>query len=47
MLETWIDDVTKTIMVEDTIGKLRGAKTAGMQTMWVPRRDKTGQMILT
>jgi FMN phosphatase YigB (HAD superfamily) len=30
----------ETIMAEDTIGNLRGAKKAGMQTVWVPRRDK-------
>ena len=30
----------ETIMAEDTIGNLRGAKRAGMQTVWVPRRDK-------
>jgi len=29
-----------TIMAEDTIGNLQGAKKAGMQTVWVPRRDK-------
>jgi FMN phosphatase YigB (HAD superfamily) len=28
------------IMAEDTIGNLRGAKKAGMQTVWVPRRNK-------
>jgi FMN phosphatase YigB (HAD superfamily) len=27
-------------MAEDTIGNLRGAKKAGMQTVWVPRREK-------
>jgi FMN phosphatase YigB (HAD superfamily) len=34
----------ETIMAEDTIGNLRGAKKAGMQTVWVPRRnnDKPG-----
>jgi FMN phosphatase YigB (HAD superfamily) len=31
---------TETIMAEDTIGNLQGAKKAGMQTVWVPRRDK-------
>jgi FMN phosphatase YigB (HAD superfamily) len=30
----------ETIMAEDTIGNLPGAKKAGMQTVWVPRRDK-------
>jgi FMN phosphatase YigB (HAD superfamily) len=30
----------ETIMAEDTIGNLEGAKKAGMQTVWVPRRDK-------
>jgi len=30
----------ETIMAEDTIGNLRGAKKAAMQTVWVPRRDK-------
>jgi FMN phosphatase YigB (HAD superfamily) len=30
----------ETIMAEDTIGNLRGAKKAGMQTVWVPRRRK-------
>jgi len=30
----------ETIMAEDTIGNLRGAKKAGMKTVWVPRRDK-------
>ena len=30
----------ETIMAEDTIGNLGGAKKAGMQTVWVPRRDK-------
>jgi len=30
----------ETIMAEDTIGNLRGAKKAGMQTVWVPRRKK-------
>jgi FMN phosphatase YigB (HAD superfamily) len=30
----------ETIMAEDTIGNLRGAKKAGMQTVWVPRRDE-------
>jgi FMN phosphatase YigB (HAD superfamily) len=30
----------ETIMAEDTIGNLRGAKKADMQTVWVPRRDK-------
>ena len=30
----------ETIMAEDTIGNLRGAKKAGMQTVWVPRREK-------
>ena len=30
----------ETIMAEDTIGNLRGAKKAGMQTVWVPRRNK-------
>jgi FMN phosphatase YigB (HAD superfamily) len=30
----------ETIMAEDTIGNLRGARKAGMQTVWVPRRDK-------
>ncbi|MGO9824557.1 MAG: HAD family hydrolase [Terriglobales bacterium] len=29
----------ETIMAEDTIGNLQGAKKAGMQTVWVPRRD--------
>jgi FMN phosphatase YigB (HAD superfamily) len=31
---------TETIMAEDTIGNLQGAKKAGMQTVWVPRKDK-------
>ena len=31
---------SETIMAEDTIGNLRGAKKAGMQTVWVPRRNK-------
>ena len=31
---------SETIMAEDTIGNLRGAKKAGMKTVWVPRRDK-------
>src|SRR5580704_5984803 len=31
---------TETIMAEDTIGNLQGAKKAGMKTVWVPRRDK-------
>src|SRR5580700_1905399 len=30
----------ETIMAEDTIGNLQGAKKAGMQTVWVPRRKK-------
>lgn len=30
----------ETVMAEDTIGNLRGAKKAGMQTVWVPRRNK-------
>ncbi len=30
----------ETIMAEDTIGNLPGAKKAGMQTVWVPRRKK-------
>jgi len=30
----------ETIMAEDTIGNLRGAKKAGMKTVWVPRRNK-------
>jgi FMN phosphatase YigB (HAD superfamily) len=30
----------ETIMAEDTIGNLRGAKKLGMQTVWVPRTDK-------
>jgi len=30
----------ETIMAEDTIGNLEGAKKAGMQTVWVPRREK-------
>jgi FMN phosphatase YigB (HAD superfamily) len=30
----------ETIMAEDTIGNLQGAKKAGMQTVWVPRRRK-------
>lgn len=30
----------ETIMAEDTIGNLQGARKAGMQTVWVPRRDK-------
>jgi FMN phosphatase YigB (HAD superfamily) len=30
----------ETIMAEDTIGNLRGAKKAGMQTVWVPRSHK-------
>ncbi len=30
----------ETIMAEDTIGNLRGAKKAGMQTVWVPRSRK-------
>jgi len=30
----------ETIMAEDTIGNLGGAKKAGMKTVWVPRRDK-------
>src|ERR1700733_11519414 len=30
----------ETIMAEDTIGNLRGAKKAGMQTVWVPRGHK-------
>ena len=30
----------ETIMAEDTIDNLRGAKKAGMQTVWVPRRHK-------
>lgn len=28
----------ETIMAEDTLGNLQGAKKAGMQTVWVPRR---------
>jgi FMN phosphatase YigB (HAD superfamily) len=31
---------SETIMAEDTIGNLQGAKKAGMQTVWVPRRDQ-------
>jgi FMN phosphatase YigB (HAD superfamily) len=31
---------SETIMAEDTIGNLPGAKKAGMQTVWVPRRQK-------
>jgi FMN phosphatase YigB (HAD superfamily) len=30
----------ETIMAEDTIGNLRGAKKTGMQTVWVPRWEK-------
>ncbi len=30
----------ETIMAEDTIGNLQGAKKAGMQTVWVPRGEK-------
>jgi FMN phosphatase YigB (HAD superfamily) len=30
----------ETIMAEDTTGNLRGAKKAGMQTVWVPRGHK-------
>jgi FMN phosphatase YigB (HAD superfamily) len=30
----------ETIMAEDTIGNLQGAKNAGMETVWVPRRNK-------
>lgn len=30
----------ETIMAEDTIGNLQGAKKAGMRTVWVPRRGK-------
>ena len=30
----------ETIMAEDTIGNLQGAKKAGMQTVWVPRRQQ-------
>ncbi len=30
----------ETIMAEDTIGNLQGAKKAGMQTVWVPRSHK-------
>ena len=30
----------ETIMAEDTIGNLLGAKKAGMHTVWVPRRNK-------
>ncbi len=30
----------ETIMAEDTISNLQGAKKAGMQTVWVPRKDK-------
>lgn len=30
----------QTIIAEDTIGNLQGAKKAGMQTVWVPRREK-------
>jgi FMN phosphatase YigB (HAD superfamily) len=30
----------ETIMAEDSIGNLQGAKKAGMQTVWVPRRAK-------
>lgn len=33
-------DPSETIMAEDTIGNLPGAKKAGMQTVWVPRRRK-------
>ncbi len=28
------------IMAKNTIGNLRGAEKAGMQTVWVPRRDQ-------
>jgi FMN phosphatase YigB (HAD superfamily) len=31
---------SETIMAEDTIGNLQGAKKAGMQTVWVPRSHK-------
>ncbi len=31
---------SETIMAEDTIGNLQGAKKAGMQTVWVPRTQK-------
>jgi len=31
---------SETIMAEDTIGNLQGAKKAGMQTVWVPRGHK-------
>jgi beta-phosphoglucomutase-like phosphatase (HAD superfamily) len=31
---------SETIMAEDTIGNLQGARKAGMQTVWVPRRDR-------
>jgi FMN phosphatase YigB (HAD superfamily) len=31
---------SETIMAEDTIGNLRGARKAGMQTVWVPRSHK-------
>jgi FMN phosphatase YigB (HAD superfamily) len=31
---------SETVMAEDTIGNLRGAKKAGMQTVWVPRSHK-------
>ena len=34
----------ETIMAEDTVGNLRGAKKAGMQTVWVPRRDRDKDM---
>jgi FMN phosphatase YigB (HAD superfamily) len=30
----------ETIMAEDTISNLQGAKKAGMHTVWVPRREK-------
>ncbi len=30
----------ETIMAEDTPGNLEGAKKAGMQTVWVPRKEK-------
>ncbi len=30
----------ETIMAEDTIGNLQGAKKAGMQTVWAPRSHR-------
>jgi phosphoglycolate phosphatase-like HAD superfamily hydrolase len=32
---------SETIMAEDSIGNLQGAKKAGMQTVWVPRKNKS------